>query len=282
MLSLVLFNLVYVKKKRINCINDFFNFDLSQKIKSKYGNFKIIHGSGIFFHLEELKSVFNGIKNLLDPNKGVLIAEFIYLPEMIKNLAYDQIYHEHLLYYSLHSFQNLLNIFDLEIFDAYFDSIHGGSCIAYISHKKTFKKTNAILKYFDLEISKGILNFNTYQDFAKNVYKLKDKTVKLINKLNKEGKKIHALGAPVKGSTMINYLGFDKRNIECALEINDYKVGTFIPGTDIPVKHQDKMDYPDYYFLLSWNFKDEILSKLNKVYSINGKVIIPLPDLKII
>ena len=81
---------------------------------SKKGKAKIIHGSGIFFHLEELKSVFKGIKKLLDDN-GTLVAEFIYLPSMIKNLAFDQIYHEHLLYYSLYSFQKLLDQFELEI-----------------------------------------------------------------------------------------------------------------------------------------------------------------------
>ena len=69
-------------------------------------------------------------------DNGILVAEFIYLPQMIKNLAFDQIYHEHLLYYSLNSFQKLLNQFDLELFDAQMSDIHGGSCVSYIKHKK--------------------------------------------------------------------------------------------------------------------------------------------------
>ena len=98
------------KEKGIPCINKFFNENLANKILQEKGFASIIHGSGIFFHLEELHSVFEGIKKLLDPKDGLLIAEFIYLPDMIENVAYDQIYHEHLLYYSISSFQRLLDI----------------------------------------------------------------------------------------------------------------------------------------------------------------------------
>ena len=119
---------------------------------------KVIHGSGIFFHLEDLKSVFKGIKELLK-NDGILVSEFIYLPSMIKNLAFDQIYHEHLLYYSLTTFQYLLNEFDLEIYDAEKTLIHGGSCTAYIRHKDNShlksKNLNALIKE---ELDEGFLD----------------------------------------------------------------------------------------------------------------------------
>ena len=50
------------KKNGVSCINDFFNYQLAKKIYKKYGSSRVIHGSGIFFHLEELNSVFKGIK----------------------------------------------------------------------------------------------------------------------------------------------------------------------------------------------------------------------------
>ena len=97
------------EEKQIPCINNFFDENLAKKIFNDRGHASIIHGSGIFFHLEDLHSVFSGIKILLEPKNGLLIAEFIYLPDMIENIAYDQIYHEHLLYYSLSSFQRFLD-----------------------------------------------------------------------------------------------------------------------------------------------------------------------------
>jgi hypothetical protein len=159
-------------EKDIECLNVFFNEDTASDILSKRGKAKVIHGSGIFFHLEELHSVFSGIKLLLD-KEGILVAEFIYLPQMMSKCAYDQIYHEHLLYYSLISFQRLLDQHDLEIYDASIYPIHGGSCLAYICHRGENKKTKEVLRLFEKELSEGVDDIQTYFDFGKKLSRTK-------------------------------------------------------------------------------------------------------------
>ena len=268
-------------EKGIECINNFFNEQISNKILSKKGKAKIIHGSGIFFHLEELKSVFKGIKKLLDDN-GTLVAEFIYLPSMIKNLAFDQIYHEHLLYYSLYSFQKLLDQFELEIVSAKLYDIHGGSCVAHIKHKNKFDLDESIKNLLKLEKEEGFLDFNVYHEFANKVKDLKNQITNLIKNLNIQKKKIYALGAPVKGTTLLHYFELNEKNLECAVEINRHKFNTFYPGTKIPVLNQADVEDPDYYLFLSWNFKDEIISKMTNYVDKGGKFIIPFPKIEII
>lgn len=268
-------------KNGIECINNFFNEQLSNKIISKKGKAKVIHGSGIFFHLEELKSVFKGIKNLLNED-GSLVAEFIYLPSMIKNLAFDQIYHEHLLYYCLHSFQKLLDQFELEIVSAKLFDIHGGSCVAHIKHKNKSDLDDSIKNLLKLEKEEGFLDFKVYQDFGNKVKDLKIQITDLIKNLNIQKKKIYALGAPVKGTTLLNYFELNEKNLECAVEINKHKFNTFYPGTKIPVLNQDDVKDPDYYLFLSWNFKDEIISKMSNYVDKGGKFIVPFPKIEII
>ena len=265
------------KEKGIPCLNNFFNKELADQILSDYGYASVIHGSGIFFHLEELHSVFSGIRKLLDPNNGLLIAEFIYLPDMIENVAYDQIYHEHLLYYSLSTFQNLLDIYDLEIVDAIRKPIHGGSCIAFVRHKGKFeksKKLNELLKY---EEEKRFNSIDIYLDFAKKVKHNREILKNILSDIRSQGKTIIALGAPVKGSTLINYCNLTTNEIDCGVEINPHKCGTYYPGTSIPVFHQDDVAPPDYFLLLSWNFKAEILSKIKPILNNGTKVIVPIP-----
>ena len=265
------------KEKGIPCLNNFFNKELADQILSDYGYASVIHGSGIFFHLEELHSVFSGIRKLLDPNNGLLIAEFIYLPDMIENVAYDQIYHEHLLYYSLSTFQNLLDIYDLEIVDAIRKPIHGGSCIAFVRHKGKFeksKKLNELLKY---EEEKRFNSIDIYLDFAKKVKQNREILKNILSDIRSQGKTIIALGAPVKGSTLINYCNLTTNEIDCGVEINPHKCGTYYPGTSIPVFHQDDVAPPDYFLLLSWNFKAEILSKIKPILDNGTKVIVPIP-----
>ncbi len=266
----------------INCLNNFFDEPLANKIEQSHNKARVIHGSGIFFHLEELKSVFRGVKSLLKSD-GILVAEFIYLPSMIKNLAFDQIYHEHLLYYSLSTLQNLLDEFDLEIFDAQEVPIHGGSCVAFVKHKD-FKKnrTDNLRLLIKKEQDEGFLDYKIYINFANKVYLFKKEILNLINKLKNEKKKIYALGAPVKGTTFINFMELNEQKIHCAVEINKHKFDKYYPGTKIPVVDQKTISHPDYYLFLSWNFKDEIISKMNSFVDNGGKFIVPFPKLEII
>ena len=262
--------------KGILCENCFFDKDTADRILKEHGQAKVIHGSGIFFHLEELHGVFEGIKTLLSSD-GLLVAEFIYLPDMIKKCAYDQIYHEHLLYYSLISFQNLLDQFDLEIFDAEMKPIHGGSCIAYITHKNEKERSSALVNLIKKEIDEGFNSIDVFQRFAQAVSKSKVDLLKLICSIKKQGASIQALGAPVKGSTIINYCQLTTKEIDCGVEINPLKCNTYFPGTKIPVYHQDATPTPDVYLMLAWNFKDEILSKLTDFRDSGGKVLMPVP-----
>jgi 2-polyprenyl-3-methyl-5-hydroxy-6-metoxy-1,4-benzoquinol methylase len=269
-------------KKGIECINDYFNEELALKILEEKGQASIIHGSGIFFHLEELSSAFKGIKKLLK-EEGVLVAEFIDLKSMLENLAFDQIYHEHLLYYSLNTLNHMLDVYDLEIFDAQLYSIHGGSCVAYIKHKESkFGQTNNYKLLVQEEINYGILKYEPYENFAEQVLAFKFEILELLKNLKSQRKTIYALGAPVKGSTMINYLKLERDLLDCAVEINPYKFDTYYPGTKIPVVSQEIVKDPDYYFMLSWNFQDEIISKMSTFTKNGGKFIIPFPNIKII
>ena len=241
----------------------------------------MIHGSGVLFHLEELHSAFRGIELLLEDG-GVLVAEFIYLPGMIENCAYDQIYHEHLLYYSLCSFQSLLEQFGLEMFDAYLTSIHGGSCVAYVSRKSIYASTSRLEELLNEEQQNGVDKVEVYKNFAANSEKQKIIMQQLISGIKSSGKKIQALGAPVKGSTIVNFCGLNERHIDCAVEINPHKFGTYIPGTKIPVLDEAKAEKPDVYLLLAWNFAEEILPRFEKFRASGGQFLVPIPTPKLI
>lgn len=261
---------------KVPCLNKFFNESLANEILQNYGPCKVIHGAGILFHLEELHSVFRGIKLLLE-NEGTLVAQFIYLPDMVRNLAYDQIYHEHLVYYSIRSFNRLLKSFDLEIFDAEISPIHGGSCIAFITHYGTRQRTLNLNRLEELEVESGFDDYQIYEGFAAGVIDSASRLKKIIADLKAQGKTIQALGAPVKGSTLLNYSGLSEKELDCAVEINPFKCNTFYPGTRIPVFHQDLMLEPDVYLLLSWNFKEDILASIESFRKRGGQVLIPIP-----
>src|SRR4029079_19550221 len=118
------------KTAGVPTVNAFFNLEVMRGIGR---GFDIINASGVFFHLEELHSVCEAIKVGLKPN-GVFVVQFIYMKSMMDSLAFDQIYHEHILYYTLDNIAPPLNRHGLAMFDATLAPIHGGSIIGFISH----------------------------------------------------------------------------------------------------------------------------------------------------
>ena len=156
-------------QNNIKTINRFFNFEISEEINEK---FDFINASGVFFHLEELHSFTKGVRNLLSED-GVFIVQFLYMKSIMENIAFDQIYHEHLLYYNLSTLNNLLKQYDLEIFDAKLHKIHGGQMTAYIGKKNKHKKTQQLEDYEKNELIEKVNEFETYMIFKKEVELLK-------------------------------------------------------------------------------------------------------------
>jgi C-methyltransferase C-terminal domain/Putative zinc binding domain/Methyltransferase domain len=263
-------------RKGLPTVNRFFNREAALDLRREHGPARVIHGSGVFFHLEELHSAFEGVKHLLHHN-GVVVAEFIYLPTMIEQCAFDQVYHEHLVYYTMRSLSRLLGQHGLRVADAALNPIHGGSCIAWITHDDAAPQTMAVSNLLQREEAAGFGGLGIYRDFALRVGALKTSLVSKVRQLRAAGMRVQALGAPVKGSTILNYCGFDHEDIECAVEVNEFKVGTYYPGTRIPVRHQDAVKAPDVYLLLAWNFREEILAKLAVFRASGGRILVPIP-----
>ena len=267
-------------KSGIKTINDFFNEDIvDKKIGSK--TVSLINASGVFFHLEEIHSVIKGIVKCLKDD-GVFVVQFMYAGTMVEKLNIDGIYHEHLCYYTLKSLNNLLSPYGLRIFDSYYSEIHSGSVIAKVC------KTNSHFR--DTERHGGMLEIdskytkNSFLEFSKNVSDKKHDLKNFIIDLKNQNSniKIYAYGAPAKGNTLLNYFDIDNTLIDKCVEVNELKVGLFLPKTHIPIVKETYNDVPDYYLLLSHNFADEIIEK-NKPLIENGvKFIIPFPKIQII
>lgn len=248
-------------KNGIKTLNNFFNLDLAKTINKK---FDFINASGVFFHLEELHSVTKGIQLLLREN-GVFIVQFLYMPQIIKNCAFDQIYHEHLCYYNLKTLSELLKLYNLEIFDCYLEEIHGGQMIAYVGHKGNKEKTDRLKKYQEKEEIEKSYKMAKYLEFEKEIQKLKIENIKFIENALSDHKIIYGMGAPVKGNTLLNYFEFTSEHIQKLLEINDLRKGLYAPGSHIPVElEKDQKKFPDIFYVLAWNFKKEILEKNKK------------------
>ncbi len=235
----------------------FFNLEEARSIG---GAFEIINASGVFFHLEELHSVTEGIKLLL-ADEGVFVVQFLYMKSIVENCAFDQIYHEHLLYYTIATLERLLARHGLELFDAYLAPIHGGSMIAFVSHPGKHAPSPRLQQLKKDEEASDCNSFAYYQAFARRIEAMKVKNVSYLKEQRSMGKRIFGMGAPVKGNTLLNYFGLGPETIEVLVEKNELRRGLYSPGRHIPVVIEGEFpDIPDIYYVLAWNFRKEILA----------------------
>ena len=188
-----------------------------------------------------------------------------YLLNTLKDLTFDNIYHEHYNYWSITSLINFFNQFKVKIFRAEKINTHGGSLRIYIKKDKKVKIENSVKKLVIEEEKYGIKNIKTYQNFGKKVYEIRENFIKNINRLRQREKTIIGFGAPAKATTSLNFFAV-KKQIDYIVEDNSFKHNKIIPGVGIPIYSKNKIKEKNPAVLvLAWNFYDDIKSNNKKI-----------------
>jgi nucleoside-diphosphate-sugar epimerase len=241
-------------KNKIKTFNGFLEKSNLKKIKK---NADIILASNVFAHSDKLKEMAECMFSLLN-KKGTIIIEVQYLINTLKDLTFDNIYHEHYNYWSLTSLVNFFNSINAKIFRAEKIDTHGGSLRIYIKKDKKIKIENNVKKILKEEDLYGIKKYKTYQDFAKKVYKIRENVRKNIHNLKKGNSRIVGYGSPAKATTALNFFGISEE-IDFIIEDNKLKQGKFLPGMKIAIKSKENLkEKTDYLLVLAWNFFNEI------------------------
>tara|TARA_B100001093_G_C26858417_1_gene1028619 strand:+ start:5694 stop:6944 length:1251 start_codon:yes stop_codon:yes gene_type:complete len=270
-------------RRGIRTINSFFGSKVVNKILKTIGKAKVITGTNVFAHVDNLEIFIKNIKRLLHKN-GIFVIEVPHFLHLVKSLEYDTIYHEHLSYVTIVPLVKFLKKFSLEIVNIEQRDIHGGSIRIFISRKKIFKIKKSVNKLIQIENKAKLNSKKTLNDFQKRVVKNRLQLISLLTKLKNQNNRIIALSAPAKGMTLLNYLKLDQDYLDYATEKSKIKQGLFTPGVNIPVYSDSKIlkTKPHYALLLAWNFSAEIIKNNLKYLQQGGKFIIPIPKVKII
>ena len=267
------------KDKGIEVMTDFFDKKLANKILKTHKKADAILSANVMCHIPYMHSIFEGVKTLLDKD-GFFIFEDPYLGEIIEKTSFDQIYDEHVFFFSALSISYIANMHDLELVDVEPQITHGGSMRYSIAHKGVKKVSqnveNLIIKEKDIGFDKR----ETYLDFTNNVNIIKLDLIKLLEKLKKDGKKVVAYGATSKSTTVTYYFGINPGLIECIYDTTPIKQNKYSPGVHIPVLPYDKFrdSNPDYVLLFAWNHAEEIMKKEKEFMGNSRYWITYIPD----
>jgi len=241
-------------KENIKTFNGFLDRKTLNKIKK---NADLILASNVFAHSDELKIMAECMIELIKKS-GTIVIEVQYLLNTLKDVTFDNIYHEHYNYWSLTSLVAFFKKFSAVIYKAEKIKTHGGSIRIYVKKDKKTKIEKNVKIILNEEEIFGIKNYKTYQNFATKVNKIRNNVRKNILKLKKDNKKIVGYGSPAKATTALNFFGISNE-IECIIEDNKLKQGKFLPGMNIPITSRSSIKgKPDCALVLAWNFFEEI------------------------
>ena len=123
----------------------------------------------------------------------------------------------------------------------------------------------------------------TYINFFNKIKQNKANLIKFLKKIKSQKKIIFGYGASTKGNILLDYFGITNKYIDFIAERNPEKFGKYTPGNKIPIiseKNAYKMK-PDYYLVLPWHFKNEILKREKQSIKSGSKFIFPLPKLSV-
>ena len=269
-------------REGIHTINALFSLDVASKIVDEEGNAKVITGTNVFAHVNDLASFLQAITKLLD-HDGVFIIEVPYLVDLLTNNAFDTIYHEHLSYFSLKPLVRLFKRFDMELFNVKRTDVHGGSIRCYV-RKAPSEINTTVNQLLALEEDLKLNSLKTFLDYNSKVKLTKSKLRGLLNGLKKKGYRLIGYGAAAKGNTLLNYCKIGTNLLDYIVDNTPLKQGLYTPGMHIPVLSPERIlsDMPDFVLLLAWNYLDEILKKETRFRELGGKFIVPIPEPRII
>lgn len=272
---------VLARGRGIDTIPKFFTHEVAEEILFEHGAPRLVTAAGVFFHLEELHSATAGVAALCDAGARFCV-QAIYLAGMLGQNAFDQIYHEHLTYWNLISFEKLLERYDLEVNCVSVVPIHGGSLEMVVSSRGRHAVDPGVARFRGEELARDLHEIEPYRAFAARVWEMRDSLLGILERYAAEERTVYAFGAPAKGATLLNSFGITPRLVSLAVERNPLKVGKLIPGARIPILDEEAVQDPDAYLMLPWNFLDEFIERRADYLRAGGGFIVPIPAPRVV
>jgi len=267
----------------IETIAEFLSVDLAQRIRDMHGLATLVTANNVFAHVDDLTEFVAATRTLLAPD-GIFAFEVSYLANVVENVLFDTIYHEHLDYHSVKPLTRFFDRHGMELIEAIRVDSHGGSIrgIAQLAGggRAVAKSVESMIA---LEERQGIDQVETFIQFARRIDALRDTLGGVLSNLKSDGKRIAGYGAPAKATTLMYHFELGPEIIDFIVDDSPFKQGLYSPGLHVPVLPPEAIyeQEPDCLLVLAWNFTEPIMNKHRGYAEAGGQFIIPAPTIKV-
>ena len=237
------------------CLNAVFDYSVSQQVKQYYGSAKLILANNVFNHANDPVNFARGVCNLLDDD-GIFVFELPYWGDTVNSGRFDQIYHEHVSYFTVKSSWHLLASAGMTMLDYDWVDYHGGS-IRVVARKGTSQtQPHKIKTAIEQETAQGLFTVERYQIMQQHMIQRRDTWLAEFYRIRQEpGAVIIGVGAAAKANTWMNWHRLDHTALHCVTDSSPHKQGKYTPLSRIPVRGDEEFAQHKnpYALILSWN-----------------------------
>ena len=269
------------EKLGISVLREFFGKALAKRLASEGKQADLIIGNNVYAHVPDINDFTKGLKASLKPG-GTITLEFPHLMQLIEQVQFDTVYHEHFSYLSLFTASRIFSQAGLRVFKVEKLPTHGGSLRVYGGHDDDSREVKqSVPDVLKEEEASGLQQIETYLAFQPKADGVKNDLLAFLIEQNRLGKTVIAYGAAAKGNTLLNYAGVKPDLLPTVCDAALSKQGRFLPGSHIPIASPEylKERKPDFVLILPWNIADEVRRQNSALVKSGTKFVTAVPKL---
>ena len=268
----------------IPVLEAFFGEKLAIELAAKGQSADLVLGNNVYAHVPDINDFTAGLKAIMKP-AGTITLEFPHLLQLIRNVQFDTVYHEHFSYLSLHTVSRIFERCGLRVWNVEELATHGGSLRVFGCHADDPRAAqDAVGRIIGDEEQAGLRDLATYRRFQAQAESVKLQLLDFLVSAKKAGKKVGAYGAAAKGNTLLNFSGVRADLLPMVCDAAPSKQGKYLPGSHIPILPPDALRElrPDHVLVLPWNIIEEVSAQHAYVREWGGKFVTAIPSLTIL
>ncbi|MEZ6003201.1 MAG: class I SAM-dependent methyltransferase [Planctomycetota bacterium] len=240
----------------------------------------ILVGNNVLNLIPDPREFADDCARLLKPD-GLLVLEVPYLVDTIDMVAFDNVYHQNVTYWTVTSLQRLFEDVGLELVDVKRIPTFGGSLRA--SFRRGSRPGHSVEALLAEEIARGADQFEFYEAFGERSRAIRESLRARLIELHAAGKRIAAYGAAGgMATTLLAFLDLPEGVLEYAVDLSPHKLGRWTSGYRLQIFPPDRLDedVPDYALLLAWNFEPQVLAQRSLYRDRGGRFLVPIPEVR--
>ncbi|MCO1574619.1 class I SAM-dependent methyltransferase [Crossiella sp. SN42] len=270
------------RAKGVSVRTQFFDEPTAREILATDGPADLVYAANTLCHIADLGSILRGVRELLAPD-GVLVFEDPYFADIVERTSFDQIYDEHVFFFTVTSVRALVRPYGLELVEAERLPVHGGELRYTVARQGTRPVSPAITELLAGETAAGLTRERTLAEFGRRIRRNRTELLALLRELRSQGRTVAGYGATAKSATVLNYCGIGPELLSFVCDTSPTKQGRLTPGSHIPVRPPAEFAErgPDFALLLAWNHAEEILAKEQDFRRRGGRWIHYVPTVRV-